>query len=167
MLIYLYKVQFTCEEKIKNSKNLNLYETFCALQTHTSLWLFGWIIEPSTAYECFNKQFHIYNPIYNPLRVPEDDVVIEAKKQLLNGTKKKVHLTWNKYTTRASIFLNGSDISLFADETGNYFLYTIPCDYKPGIIKIHNIIISETVFDYLENKGLLSAFTRYKLQKIE
>jgi hypothetical protein len=31
-------------------------------------------------------------------------------------------------------------------------------DYKPGIVTIANIQISETLFDYLENKGILKPF---------
>ena len=46
-------------------------------------------------------------------------------------------------------------------------MYEIPLDYKPGLISIHRITISETVFDYLENKGLLSVFTISVFQKMK
>ena len=36
--------------------------------------------------------------------------------------------------------------------------YTIPVNYKPGIVTIANIQISETLFDYLETKGILKPF---------
>lgn len=39
-------------------------------------------------------------------------------------------------------------------------------DYKPGIIKIANIPISETIFDYLENKGILAVYTWTVIQKV-
>ena len=65
-----------------------------------------------------------------------------------------------------SILLNGSTISIDEDEFGVFYSYTINTDYKPGIIKIWNISISETVFDYLENKGILSVYKWYRTQPL-
>lgn len=58
-VIYLTKVQYICTNKIAKGDELNLYETLSALQTHSMLWLLGWIVEPNTAQICFAKQFHL------------------------------------------------------------------------------------------------------------
>lgn len=51
-VIYLTKVQYICTNKIAKGDELNLYETLSALQTHSMLWLLGWIVEPNTAQIC-------------------------------------------------------------------------------------------------------------------
>ena len=163
---YLLSLQFKCTDKINNGRELNLYETVSALQTHTNLWLFGWIIDPATANMCFCKQFHITNPLIQ-FSIPEDSIVVEAKNKLKNNEEDRIRLTWKNYSTRASICLNGSYISRYSDETGDYYRYEINNDYKLGVISIHGITISETIFDYLENKGILSVNTIYKLQKMK
>lgn len=40
--------------------------------------------------------------------------------------------------------------------------YYIIADYKPGTIKIAGITICETVFDYLENIGILDTFAFFR-----
>ena len=39
-------------------------------------------------------------------------------------------------------------------------------DYKEGVVSIAGIKLSETVFDYLENKGILSKYTYIRSEKI-
>lgn len=162
-LYYLSSLQFKCTNKINEGKDLNIYEIASAYQTHTNLWLFGWIVSPQTAYGCFLKQFKINNPWYTP-SIPEDIVIKQAKQELLSHKTTKIKLTWKHYTSNASIFLNGSYISTYNDDGANFFLYEILLDYKPGVIDINGIKLSETVFDYLENKGILSII---KLSKYE
>lgn len=165
-IYYLYCHQYKCTEKIEQGKSLNAYDTFSALQTHSNLWLFGWIIEPNTATICFNKQFHTINSIIG-FELPKDDETLsKAKYNLLTKQSTKVKLSWKNYNSKASILLNGSVISLKEDEFGVFYQYEICTDYKPGIIKIANIPISETVFDYLENKGILSVYNLYKIQPL-
>lgn len=165
-IYYLKYHQFKCDIKIKQNKTLNIYEVASALQTHSCFWLFGWVIEPNTALACFNKQFHTVNSVL-AFELPENDsVLIKAKEQLLTKQKEKVVLKWKNYSSKASILLNGSTISLEENEYGVYYRYIIPLDYKPGIINIKNIPISETVFDYLENKKILSTYTWDRIQKL-
>lgn len=164
-LYYLSSLQFKCTDKINAGKDLNFYEIVSAYQTHTSFWLFGWIVSPQTAYGCFIKQFKIKYPWYSP-SIPEDIVVKQAKQKLLSHEATKVKLTWKYYTSSASIYLNGSYISIFTDEGIDFFYYEIPLDYKPGIINIYGIKLSETVFDYLENKGILEVIKLTHFQKL-
>ena len=102
--------------------------------------------------------------------MPDDDSVIKsAKKKLLNKDCNRVRLAWKNYTSKASIYLNGSYLSIYVSDS-NYlsenndgndiynYLYEITCDYKPGTINICGITIVETVFDYLENKNILSVY---------
>lgn len=175
-IIYLTKVQFICENKINAGKELNQYEVLSALQTHSMFWIVGWIVEPNTALVCFNKQFHLCNNIFN-FSLPDDDEVIKkAKKKLLNKECNEIRLVWKNYSNKASIYLNGSYLSIYTFDS-NYlskpnnnsiqnYLYRINCDYKPGTINICGIIIVETVFDYLENKNILSVYNEFRFQKI-
>lgn len=163
-LYYLSSLQFKCTDKINAGEDLNLYEIASIYQTHTNLWLLGWIVSPQTAYGCFIKQFKINNSLYTPT-IPEDAVVKQAKQKLLSQKTDKVKLTWKHYTSNASIYLNGSYLYMYNDDGIDLFLYEIPLDYKPGIISINGIKISETAFDYLENKGILSTPTLYVHQK--
>lgn len=164
-IAYLAKVQFTCTEKINRGEDLNAYETFSALQTHTAFWMFGWVVSPNTAQLCFDKQFKVLSPYYF-MPIPMDDTVEKALRKLDRKEAKEVRLTWKSYSTSASIYLNGSTVSkAYCDDIygGDYYLFKIPSDYKPGIIKIWGVTLSETVFDYLENKGYLSSYTYHRL----
>lgn len=170
-IYYLNTLQFKCTEKIESGLDLNLYEKFSALQTHANLGLFGWIVEPNVARMCLIKQFHI-NPnsltgnIMACVKLPEDDDVIkQAKQKLISKECNKVRLAWKYYNSKASILYNGSTLSIYNSECGPVFWYDIYVDYKPGIIKINNITLSETVFDYLENKNILSVYKTEKVQK--
>lgn len=165
LIYYLFILQFECDKKINNNQDLNKYEIFSALEAHSCLWLFGWIIEPNTALICFNKQFNIHNNIISFSLPEDDDVIKNAKKQLLINPDTTITLRWKNYNSKASILYNGSTISLFEDEFGKDFLYKIPGDYKPGIINIGPIKISETVFDYLEKKNILKQIETTKLQR--
>lgn len=168
-LLYLAVVQFKCTDKINAGRELNLYEKLSAYQTHTNLWLFGWIVEPNTAQLCFCKQFHIKDPFFT-YDLPKDDAYLKSVKENYTGP---VRLAWKSYTSKASIYLNGStlyemtttDRSITDDLEYEWkaFWYSIPADYSPGIIKINGITISETVFDYLEQEGWLLVFTHTRM----
>ena len=161
-IYYLTSLQFTCTDKINNGDKLNVYETLSAVQTHFNMGLFGFVVEPSTALSCIEKQFHINTGIVS---IPKDDTTLaNAKQKLDNNETNEVRLAWKNYSSRASILLNGSTISNYWDDGKHYYLYEINFDYKPGIIKIWGITISETVFDYLENVGILSIMKKYTFQ---
>ena len=164
-IYYLTFLQFTCTDKINTNKKLNLYEIASIYQTYTNLWLFGWVVSPNTAYACFNKQFHITNPILN-INIPEDAKTQKAKRELIKNPNKKIKLTWTNYNSEASIYLNGNTISIINDSGIDYYLYRIPLDHKPGIIDIYGIKLSETNFDYLETSNIIATYTYNQLQKI-
>lgn len=151
-ILYITKIQYICTSKINSNKDLNYYEIVSALQTYSMFWLIGWIVEPNTAQMCFCKQFHISNPIWL-FSIPEDYKVRQAKEK-----RTKVRLTWTKYTSKTSIYLNGSYIEPYEQDGFKGYLYEIHSDYKPGIINICGFNISETVFDYLENKNILANY---------
>lgn len=171
-ILYLTVVQFKCTDKINSGRDLNLYEKLSAYQTHTNFWLFGWVVERNTAQLCFCKQFHIRKPLIS-FDLPEDDAYLKSVKE--NYTK-PVRLAWRSYNSKISIYLNGSTLyevtttdRSFGDDNleieWKAFWYSIPADYKPGIIKISGITLSETVFDYLEQKGWLIVFTLDRIDK--
>ena len=160
-ILYLTIVQFKCTDKINSGRELNLYEKLSAYQTHTNVWLFGWMVEPNTAELCSCKQFHIKHPIHL-FNLPKEDSYLKSVKA--NYTR-PVRLAWKSYSSKASIYLNGSTVTKCYDEDGQYeyFAYSIPADYSPGIIQIKGLALSETVFDYLEQKGWLCVFTDQRL----
>ncbi len=150
-------------------KDLNFYETLCVLQTHTNLWLVGWLIEPNTAEACFCKQFHT-KPLHLFPYILEDEVVIKAKQSLImNGQQTK--LVWKSVNTRAPILLNGTTLKRIEMQNNNgkgnkiMWEYTTPMDFAPGMFYIGFIPISELSFDYLEKKGILSVYTDVRLQE--
>ena len=166
-LYYLAKLQFDCTDKIEAGHDLNAYETFSAIQTHTAFWLFGWVVSPEVAKLCFFKQVvhgdrFLGVSALSSSDIPDDDDYLQQQKSLAQMHPGKAYrLAWRKYTSRASLLLNGSQVRYECSQNNEkpVYVYEIPVDYKPGIIQIRGIAISETVFDYLENRGLLSVFT--------
>ncbi len=172
---FVFHGQFKATEKVESGKDLNAYEIFSTYTMHSACWMFGWIIEPTTAKLAFCSQFHL-NPGYSYQSVPTNEQVEKIKQELTIGylennipLNTKRRLAFKSYTDRASILLNGAYIQLsyiFKEDitdTDSYFYqrsweYTIPVDYTPGIVTISKIKISETLFDYLENKGILKPF---------
>lgn len=172
---FVFHGQFKATEKVESGKDLNAYEIFSTYTMHSACWLFGWVIEPTTAKLAFCSQFHI-TPERSHLSVPRNEQVEKIKQELTIGylennipLNTKRRLAFKSYTDRASILLNGAYIQLsyiFKEDitdTDSYFYqrnweYTIPVDYTPGIVTISKIKISETLFDYLENKGILKPF---------
>jgi len=162
---YLASLQFKCTNKIRRGVPLNAYELLSAYQMHTSLWMFGWVVDANTAPACFNKQFHLES---TAIRFPikDDDTVRAAKAKLLSGKSKRVRLLWRKYNTRASIYMNGGYISIHRDSSGEYFKYEILMDFSPGMVHVMGVPISQTVLDYLERVHILSIYTETRYQKI-
>lgn len=173
---FVFHGQFKATDKVNSGKDLNTYEIFSTYTMHSACWLFGWIIEPTTAKLAFCSQFHL-NPEYSYQSVPTNEQIEKIKLELTTGylenniplnTKRK--LAFKTYNDGASILFNGSYIQLeyiFHEQDRDvpdfYFYqrgwrYDVPMDYKPGIVTIANIKISETLFDYLENKGILKPF---------
>lgn len=142
-VLYLTKVQYVCTSKIDKGEELNLYETLSALETHSMLWLLGWIVEPNTAQICFAKQFHLKN-LHWLFPIPQDSKTKDVKKRLLKGEMKSVRLAWKSYNSKASILLNGSTMSITRIKGATFFSYHIPSDYKVGVVKIAGIKLSET-----------------------
>ncbi len=172
---FVFHGQFKATDKVNSGKDLNTYEIFSTYTMHTACWLFGWIVEPTTAKLAFCSQFHL-NPEYSYQSVPTNERINQVKQAITNAylhdsipLNIKNKLTFESYNDKASILFNGSsiqltDVMLENDvHTDSYFYqrvwkYTIPVNYKPGIVTIANIQISETLFDYLENKGILKPF---------
>lgn len=181
---YLTSLQFHCEEKIEKGQDLNAYEIFSAMQTHTMFWAVGWIISPEAAKQCFCKQFHIQE--HSSYQIPDnDEVIIKAKELLLSGKKQTVRLAWKDYNhSKCAIYLNGSEMYLYEDYDLSHLddrfniedVEDYPCilsffidtnvDYKPGRVNIAGLTLSETVFDYLENIGLLYVYTATSMIKV-
>lgn len=164
-IYYIFSLQFTCTEKINNNEELNKYEIVSALQTHLNMCIIGFAVDSNTAKCCIQKQFFIRNPIWG-VKIIEDSKVKDAKDKLKINPKKEIRLAWSSYDSPASIYLNGSTLSIFWDEGIQYYKYTVPLDYKPGIVTIKGIKVSETVFDYLENKGLLGIYTNIHYEQV-
>lgn len=165
-IYYLASLQFKCTDKINRGEDLNLYEIASALQTHTAFWMFGWVVSWPTAVSCFEKQFHMTKPIYTPA-IKDNEQVIAAKEKLRKAKSGKIRLAWKRYEDETSIYLNGAYISYVVKDGIPYYRYVVPLDYKPGTIDIWGIKLCETVFDYLENKHILSVFDKIHDQAID
>lgn len=164
---FLIKVQFICNQKITEGKDLNLYEVISAYQTHTNFWLFGWVVSPNTAQLCFCKQFFISDPLW-VFPIEEDSCIKKAKLKIKNNTD-SVRVVWKTYNNPTSLYLNGAYLTtIYTGDTVKgvkTYKYIIPSDYKPGVIKVGPITLCETIFNYLENKHIISNYTYYRLDK--
>ena len=162
---FVFQGQWKATEKLNAGKKLNVYEIFSAYTMHTACWMFGWVIEPTVAKLAFCSQFHI-TPEYKHQHVkyvPTNSKIESIKTKMCVGDS--VYLTFTNYDTKAALLFNGSTLvytnySEFEPHDVNvkHWEYLIPMDYKPGIVTISNIKISETLFDYLENKNILKPF---------
>ena len=145
-------------EKLQHDQELSAYEVFSAYTMHTACWLFGWAVEPSTAEICFCKQFHLPYPHF--ARFPKDDEhLAEVREELKPGQSR--YLAWKlergKYISRASILLNGATMTCISKEDGvSVYRYDNPVDYGKCYVTIAGVPFCEGLFDYLENKGILS-----------
>ena len=162
---FVFNGQFKATEKINAGKELNIYEIVSTYTMHTACWMFGWTIEPTVAKLAFCSQFHIM-PKYKHQHakyVPTNSKIDSIKTKMHVGDS--VRLTFSNYNTKAALLFNGSTL-IYDNYSEHYpnevnqkhWTYLIPMDYKPGIVTISNIKISETLFDYLENKGILKPF---------
>lgn len=162
---FVFKGQFKATEKVNAGKKLNIYEVFSTYTMHTACWMFGWVIEPTVAKLAFCSQFHIVPKDGHQIAkyVPTNNKIEAIKAKMKVGDK--VKLTFTNYETKAAILFNGS--TLIYDYYAEYmpyefnqkhWIYLIPMDYKPGIVSIANIKISETLFDYLEQINILKPF---------
>lgn len=169
---FVFHGQFKATKKVNTDIELNTYEIFSAYTMHTACWMFGWVIEPTVAKLAFCSQFHIIpdNGHQISKHVPTNDKIESIKSKMKIGDK--VKLTFPNYETKAAILFNGSTLiynSFYEFEhecKRKHWTYLIPMDYKPGIVSIANIKISETLFDYLEQIDILKPFS-WKYEVIE
>lgn len=54
---YLSHGQFKSMEKLEKGEKLNLYECCCSYTINTAGWMFGWVLSPEAAGQCFLMQF--------------------------------------------------------------------------------------------------------------
>ena len=168
---FVFEGQFKATEKVNAGKELNIYEVFSTYTIHTACWMFGWVIEPTVAKLAFCSQFHIIPNTGHQIskHVPTNDKIEAIKAKMQVGDKAR--LTFTNYNTRAAILFNGSTLIYDAfhefmpyEYNRKHWTYLIPVDYKPGIVAIADIKISETLFDYLEQINVLNPFTwRYEV----
>lgn len=155
---FVFFHQRKCWEKLQHDQELSAYEVFSAYTMHTACWLFGWAVEPSTAEICFCKQFHLAYP--HVARFPKDDDRLAAVRSGLKPGQSS-YLAWKlekgKYISRASILLNGATVTCISKENGvAVYRYDNPVDFAMCYVTVAGVPFCEGLFDYLENKGILS-----------
>lgn len=161
--------------KLAQNKDLNAYEIASIYSMHTACWMFGWPISPEAAKLLFCKQFHIdnYDNLFGQEHLSErsawekSPVVQKAIQTVISNPGSKAQVYWKDYSkdTRVALALNGSyiigtEITVYG-EIYNSYIFEVRTDYKPGVIYIKGIKFYETLFDYLENIGVLSNPTFY------
>lgn len=145
-------------KKLQEGQNLNAYEVFSAYTMHTACWMFGWLVDPSTAEICFCKQFHL--PYPHIASFPKDDEhLAEIRKALKPGQSR--YLTWKlengKFISRSSILLDGATITCITKDNGNeVYRFDNPVDFAKCNVTVAGVPFCEGLFDYLENIGILS-----------
>ena len=132
---------------------------------HTACWLFGWIIEPTTAKLAFCSQFHL-NPEYSYQSVPTNDRINQVKQAITNAylhdsipLNIKNKLTFKSYNDKASILFNGSSIQLTAEhsQTGSErFLSMMISPFLPVLSILTSLLTLQTVMITVLTQVLLS-----------
>lgn len=175
---YVFHGQNRSAEKLRQGRDLNLYEKCSIYTMHIALWSLGWPMSPQAARECFMLHFPQKDTVSlrMDLSSPRINAAVRSLKDKAVGSS--VGLTWNgdeAYSLenaehKAAIAVNPCRI---VKEWQNGYLYTCyvyslmqyPKQSNTvitvGPIRIH---IQEGLFRYLQDKGWLSCFVaRYHI----
>lgn len=180
---YVFSGQFKSAQKLKEGKELNLYECASIYSMHTALWMFAWPCSIAAANEVFMMQFsgkdvdtvnHTNKYILNSILSPK---VINTMKSLSNGETKRVSYNGNvSYALndpehRAAMAINPCTITREDDTYVIRVNNTWPV-HSETHIKIKNgfeIVLNEGLFRYLQDRGIIHNFVdeyRYKVEYI-
>ncbi len=98
---YVFNGQHKSMKKLQQGKELNLYECCSIYSMHCAVWMFGWVIAPEAANECFKLHFpkeenREYQLLSFGKKFYASEKYQEARKQLENANiGDSVSITWS------------------------------------------------------------------------
>lgn len=175
---YLFHGQFKSAEKLKQGKELNLYECCSIYSMHTALWMFCWPCSIGAANEVFMMQFrksrmdtvrHTNKLILKNNLSPR---VLSTMRSLSSGESKR--LAWNGNVSysllnsehKAAMTLNPCTISMEIDKkTGEptYFIrldnsWPVESETHIRVTKNFELVLNEGLFRYLQDRHIINNF---------
>ena len=178
---YVFSGQNRSAEKLRQGKDLNLYEMFSIYTMHVALWSLGWPMSPQAARECFMLHFPQNDTVSLKMNLssPRMKAAVQSLKDRAIGSS--VKLVWNgneAYSLKnaehkTAIAVNPCQIVKDWQEgdlytCSVYSLMQYPKQSNTVItVGLFRINIQEGLFRYLQDKGWLSCFVaRYHIEII-
>ena len=165
--------------KIQQGEELNLYECCSGYTMHIALWMFGWLLSPEAATECFLLHFpHEDDDVVRFrtskgfMKSPKLQKAVQYLADKQSGTS--VHVAWrgsedyalHSPEHRAAIAVNACDVikGEVDEATGNYEIKIRCAMVYPKYSRtefnfgLFSIWIQEGLFRYLEERGWISRY---------
>ena len=149
---YVFFGQFKSVDKLKQGKELSLYE-YCSIYImHTAVWMIGWPVSPEAAYEAFLLHFP-----------HKDTVTRNIDMYAANGYSTKINAKGRDYSSlrgkklRYALALNSPDT--YFEVTDNYSMCVVSVKYTDAVTQIGNIPMYTMLFRHLQDKGILHPYT--------
>ena len=175
---YLFHGQNLSAEKLRQGKDLNLYEKCSAYTMHIALWSLGWPMSPQAARECLMLHFPHKDTVNIRMNLssPRIDAAVRSLKDKPVGASVRIAWDGNEAYSlaspehKAAIAVNPCRV---VKEWQESYMYSCSV-YSPMLYpKQSNTVISagpfrihlqEGLFRHLQDKGWLSCFTaRYRV----
>ena len=163
--------------KLREGKELNLYECCSIYTMHMAVWMFGWPISPEAAKECYKLHFSQQDTV----RFKTTDAIYSRKiaraceslsdkpagSSLIETWNGDKDYALNNSEHRAAIALNPCKITKIKDSSNTTTFYKVKITspmiypkYSRTIfdLKSFQIIIHEGLFRYLQDRSWLSKY---------
>ena len=175
---YVFWGQHRSEEKLRQGKELNVYECVSIYTMHTALWMFFWPCSPGAAMETFMMQFnrnpektvrHKNRYVLNSLLSPK---ILSTMLSLELNESKRV--SWNGDIAydlshpehKAAMALNACDVSREIDKKTGKEVFAIRLnnswadwsETRVTVTKGFSIYVQEALFKYLQKKRIINSF---------
>ena len=149
---YLFRGQFKSVQKLKEGKELGLYECCSIYTMHMAIWMIGWPFAPEAAYEAFLMHFpHKKEVVRNLDMYAANGFSTEIKAKGAEYSE----MTWKNL--RYVLALNSPET--YFEVTDTYSICIVPVKYTDAVHRIRKIPINTILFKYLQDKGILHPYT--------
>jgi hypothetical protein len=138
--------------RLKEGKELSLYERASIYQMHTAVWLFGWCISPEAAYEAFLLHFPHKKPVER-----YGDMWALNNYSTIVPYKGKDYANMGIKELRAALAINSKNTII--EHTDDYSLCFVRVEYTDAVNQIWKIPMHTSLFKYLQDKGILHPYT--------
>lgn len=167
---YVFHGQFKSMEKLKQGKDLNLYECCSIYTMHTAVWMFGWIISPEAAEQAFLMSF-VPEGAYI---TRENDFFTKSKVvQKIKGTEREKlvyapsQFSLSNSEVRYALAIDGAEYRMHLIDNDEGMIQTEECVVKAAYnnyigsfnVAKTTVKICYPLMIYLQDKGWLHTYT--------